>query len=244
MARVTAFVTTVGAPTFDDCMRSLRTCHGRFIISVVRDVKPFAAAANEMLRRCTTELFVQVDEDMILWPHAIAELVKLIDSKPAACAMATAPLWDVETDMPIYGIKVYRHALLRDIPFENHVLGDKHDRDVWAARGLTVERADRTRENCLGKHGTFYTPEQAFNRWRGLFQRHRRSPTAWVEPWLLKLAERYRRSGSRRDLYASLGAFIGATEDLWPEGAGPDAGAPNCVLERLLALVDEPRTER
>lgn len=232
--RVTAFVTTVGARTFEACVKRL---HGQpCIVDVIENVSPWAAAANEMLRRCTTELFVQVDEDMILRSDAVARLASLIDAAPSNVCMATMPLWDVEVEMPIYGVKIYRHALVRDIPFEHHVLGDARDRETWAARGLATTKAPLVRDNCIGKHGTFYTPEQAFRRWRSLWQRHRRTgKLAWIEPFMVTLGERYRESCSRRDLFAWLGAVIGSTEQLWPDDAGPDASRKDDALERLRA---------
>lgn len=230
-SRVAAFVTTVGRSTFEACMRSIDgQCH----VEVIGRVAPFAAAQNLMRERCTTELFVQVDEDMILAPDAIAKLVALIDAQPMTCVMATAPLWDVDLETVIYGVKIYRHALVP--PFENHVLGDKHDRARWAALGLTTAAAAPTRENCVGEHGTFYTPEEAFERWRGLWQRHRRcGALQWIEAWMPKLQDRATRS--RVDLFAWLGAVCGATEESWPDDAGPDFSRPNPVLERLLARI-------
>lgn len=237
MEHVTAFVTTIGSQTFGACIAALRAQTEPLRIDVIDHVAPWSAAQNEMLRRCETRLFVQVDEDMILAPTAIADLVALIDGAAPTCVMATAPLWDVDLEMAIYGIKVYRHELARRVPFETHVLGDGHDRARWAEAGLTWERSRRTRENCVGQHGTDYTPEQAFGRWRGMWQRHRATSKAeWIEPWLDKLAQRYRASGSLRDLYAFIGAITGAIEEPWPDDAGPDFSRPNPVLDRLRAL--------
>src|SRR5690606_7254587 len=145
-------------------------------VVVIANVTPFAAALNEAFARCRgSELLVQVDEDMILYPDAIERLVALMDAQPPHVCMAIAPLWDEDLEMPIYGVKIYRRALLEGIPFEHHVLGDMHDREVWARNGLTYAKAPRTPRECIGRHGTFYTPEQAFARWRGLWQRHRRT---------------------------------------------------------------------
>lgn len=227
--RVTAAILTLGSATFAECQRALegQPC----VVEVIRDVRPFAAAMNEAVSRCRTELLVQVDEDMILARDAVARLTALIDAQPPNTVMASAPLWDADLGMPIYGCKIYRHALLRGVPFEPHVLGDAHDREVWARHGLATAKVPRTEQNCVGLHGTHYTPEQAFARWRGLWQRHRRTGVLrWIEPWLSRLAERYRNTGSQRDLYAMLGAYVGATEEL---SADPTRDG---VLDRLRSL--------
>jgi hypothetical protein len=237
-ARVTVFITTIGASTFERCLHAVLDQEGKFFVDVIQGVAPWSAAQNEMVRRCNTEIFVQVDEDMILFNDALLRLVALIDSTPATCVMATAPLYDVDLEMPIYGVKVYRHALVKPIPFETHVLGDGHDRERWKEAGLTWSRLRRSIEHCVGEHGTSYTPEEAFNRWRGMWQRHRLTGKAsWIEPWVEKLARRYEKSKTRRDLYALLGAVIGATEEPWPDGHGPDFTRPNPVLERLQTVL-------
>lgn len=225
--RATAAVLTMGAQTFGAALRSLRDqpCD----VEVVAHVRPFAAAMNEAVARCRTELLVQVDEDMVLRSNAIARLVAFIDATPPDVVMACAPLWDQDLEQLIYGIKIYRRALLP--PFEDSPLGDTHDRAVWAARGLAYAKMPLEEANCVGLHGTHYTPEQAFARWRGLWRRHRMTnKAAWIEPWLEKLAKRYRRSGSRRDLYAMLGAYVGATESL---------ESPSDVLSELIARVPQ-----
>lgn len=150
--------------------------------------------------------------------------------------MASAPLWDQDLRRVIYGCKIYRHALLVGIPFEPHVLGDTHDRRVWERHGLSSAKAPRTEQDCVGLHGTHYTPEQAFARWRGMWQRHRMTGNMkWIESWLSKLGNRYRTSGSRVDLFAMIGAYVGATETLWSE----DASRCNAALAELLARVPE-----
>lgn len=225
--RVTAAILTIGGATLRACRLAIIDQPCQRI--EIHNVRPFAAAMNEAVRRCDTELLVQVDEDMILRPDAIDRLVRLIDSTPANTVMASAPLWDADVEMPIYGCKIYRVDLLRSIPFEPHVLGDAHDREVWARHGLTTHKAERTEANVVGLHGTAYTPEQAFARWRGLWQRHRRTGgKAWIEPWVERLAQRYKRSGSERDLAALAGVLIGMTEPLWPEDL---SNVPNAYAE-------------
>jgi hypothetical protein len=112
--------------------------------------------------------------------------------------------------------------------------GDRHDRERLMVAGFSVLTAPRTKERCLGDHGTDYTPEQAFSRWRWLWHRHRRTGAqAWIEPWLDQLSQRYKRSGLRRDLFAMLGAYIGATEDL-DDVDHYDIRLADPVLERLI----------
>lgn len=235
--RVTAFVTTIGAATFDRCIEALRAQTVEAPIVVLRNMAPFSTALQAMADRCETELYVQVDEDMILHPDALERMVAHVDASPPDSVMTIAPIWDVEVEMAIYGVKAYRRDLVRRVPFVDHPEGDIHDRRRWEEVGLGWSKVWRSQCNCVGLHGTFYTPAEAFARWRRLHQTHRRSGRlSWIEPWPAKLAERYRASGSMRDLYALVGAMVGATEEL-PEQLGPDFRRPDPVLDRLRALM-------
>jgi hypothetical protein len=116
-ASTTIFVATVGdAENFRDCMDHLQAQSVQRPIEVVDHVAPMSAAFQQMLDRCTTRFYVQVDEDMILFPDAIATLERLIDERPENVAMVGAGLWDCDTQCSIYGVKIYRHAIVREFP--------------------------------------------------------------------------------------------------------------------------------
>lgn len=226
---VTAFVLTTGSPTFTACLEAVRTqCH----VEVIRDVAPMAAAKQRMVELCRTDHLVLVAEDMVLYPHALARLVAAISDAPPDVVCAVAPLWDVDTEQPIYGLKIFRRKPLRRVPFVSHPDGDRHDRMRWTDAGLRVLKRPLERKECLGDH-VVATPEEAFTRWRRLWHRHRRTGAQqWIEAWLPKLAERYRVSGSRRDLLALAGALIGSTEEV-PDVDTYDIRRTDPVLARL-----------
>lgn len=232
--RVTAFVTTIGAPTFAACIEHL---HAQLVpcrIVVLDRVAPLAAALQRMADECATQLYVQVDEDMLLEPDAIARLLALFDAGRGEHAMSIAPLWDVDLEMAIYGVRICHRDRIRRVPFVDHPDGDIHDRARWEAAGLSWSKAPRDRVSCVGRHGTAYLPEQAFERWRRLLRAQRRTGRmGWVEAWPAKLRARYEASRSRVDLFAMLGAAIGATESLELRG-GQDFRRPNPALEAML----------
>ena len=236
MGRVTAFVTTIGGSTFDACMERLR---GQVPVVVLDRIAPFSAALQAMADRAETELYLQIDEDMLVDPDAVARMVAHVDATSRNTVMVVAPLWDVELGQAIYGLKAYRRDLVRRVPFEDHSDGDVHDRRRWQEAGLAWSKVPRRREHCVGLHGTHYTPEEAFTRWRRLMMAARRSPAhAWTKPWPARLRRRYEASGSRRDLFAMLGAAIGATERADQHG-GPDFRRADPALARLAELFPE-----
>ncbi len=236
--RVTCFVITIGKPVAKRCLAALAESTTPHKLDVIENVSPLAAAYNEMLVRCKTELFVQIDEDMILAPTAVAKLVAAIDASGPEHVMACLPLWDVDLEQPIHGLKIYRHGLAQRHPFQHSADGDRRDRDVWEAAGLTWSAAKLKPGNCVGEHGTEYTPEELFIRWRRLWQKHRHTGRVkWIEKWPKRLADRYERTQTRRDLYALIGAVTGATEEPWSDDRGPDFRREDPVLARLVALL-------
>lgn len=245
MTRVTCFVTTIGAHTFAECVAALQKQSIPVRVDVIANL-PWWQAQNEMVSRCETELLVQVDEDMIMMPDGVARLVNLIDAQEPRNVMSCAPVLDVYLDdMPIMGTKIYRHELLRTVPFVKHVLGDMEDRRRWTDAGLTFTNQERTVENCVALHGTSYSPEEVFERWRRQWQRHRRSGrSGWVERWIPKLEKRLRRHWSKVNLYAWLGATVGATETPWADESGPDFTAPNPVLNEYRKLFPTTASDR
>ena len=70
--QVTAFVLTVGSEeNFRECMAQLERQSVRFAVDVIDHVAPLSAALQEMIHRCRTRYYVEVDEDMMLAPDAI-----------------------------------------------------------------------------------------------------------------------------------------------------------------------------
>src|SRR5215213_11615024 len=71
----TVCVITVGdEPNFTECLERLRAQTVGFRLEIIDRIAPMSRAFREMQDRCSTQWFVQVDEDMLLYPHAIASL--------------------------------------------------------------------------------------------------------------------------------------------------------------------------
>src|SRR2546425_1389646 len=117
---VTLFVTTIGdQENFADCLARLRAQTLPAPIDIIDHVAPMSAAFQEMHARCRTDYYVQVDEDMILFPHAIETLSGWMRSAPANVAMICAPLWDCDAERAIYGLEIYRSSIVKRFPYRN-----------------------------------------------------------------------------------------------------------------------------
>src|SRR5262249_10493069 len=115
--RVTVFVTTVGAPSYDACRQHLAAQDCAYRLEVIDRVAPMNAAFQRMLDDCQTPFFVQVDEDMLLYPHAVRTLYERMAGADASVAMTIADLYDVHLERCILGVKIYRHEIVRRYPF-------------------------------------------------------------------------------------------------------------------------------
>jgi len=232
---VTLFVTTIGdQENFADCLAHLRAQTLPAPIDIIDHVAPMSAAFQEMHARCRTDYYVQVDEDMILFPHAIETLSGWMRSAPANVAMICAPLWDCDAERAIYGLKIYRSSIVKRFPYRNTLSCEIAQlAEIEGAGYRVILRPLGDRSGCLGEHGKHYTPETIFKRWQRCFQKHRRfSNMAWIEPYARRLLERYVATGETLHLDAFLGAMAGIVS-----GPAPDAEVdwrdPNPALESL-----------
>ena len=210
---VTVFVTTIGdEENFNDCIAHLRAQTVRCRMEVIDHVAPMSAAFAEMHARCVTPYYVQVDEDMMLYPHALARLRELIEQSEASVPLVCAPLWDCDVERPRQGVKIYRHEIVKRFPYRDTLSCEVTQLEQMSAAGhhpllLPTEEPDAV---CLGEHGKHYSPRTIFLRWQRLFhKRNEMGHLAWLDPWPARLLERYMKTRDRVHLYAALGAIAG-----------------------------------
>ena len=149
---VTVFVTTVGAPTFAACMAHLQAQDCRFTLRLIEYAAPMNVAFQRMLDECTTPYYVQVDEDMLLEPHAVRTLYERIEATSPRAAMFIATLFDAHLDRCIIGVKIYRHDVVRRYPY---VVQDSFESDQVRrieADGYPIARVPITIEPDAGRH--------------------------------------------------------------------------------------------
>jgi hypothetical protein len=216
----TIFVTTIGdEPHFSKCIEFLKSQSVVRPVEIIDRVGPLSAAFQQMLERCETPFYVQVDEDMLLFPEAIETLERLIKQSLPTVAMVCAYLWDCETQQAIQGVKIYRHAVVKQFPYRDTLSCEIEQLARMKVAGFTIEFVPRgDRSTCLGEHGGQYTPETIFKRWQRHFQKHGEIGTMkWIEPWPQRLLDRYLESRDLVHLYAFLGAVAGITSDAPPD---------------------------
>jgi len=212
--QVTAFVTSVGAPSYEACRLHLARQDCGVRVETIEHVAPMSAAFQRMHDACTTPYYVQVDEDMLLYPDALAVLHEKIAAAPPTVAVVVGWLHDVHLARPIQGVKIYRHAAVRPYPYRD-VRGCEIDQlRRMAADGLihTVLARDDGTPHVLGLHGTHWTPRGIYERFYTLERARRRYPRnlRWLEAWPAILTERVLERRAPLDFYALMGLVAGA----------------------------------
>lgn len=205
---VTVFVTTVGAPSFDVCLTLLRQQDCRFSLKVIDHVAPMNAAFQRMLDLCKTPYYVQVDEDMLLYPHAVRTLYEAIVGASNALALVVGDLHDTHLRRPIQGVKIYRHATLSRYPFANVQSFEKLQVAQLLADGYSIQHVEQT----LGLHGTHWTGQSIYERYAALERRRRGHPRElrWFEPYPAVFLERFLEDPSEINFFALMGVLSGA----------------------------------
>ena len=230
---VTAFVTTVGAASYEACREHLRAQDCDVRVEVIEGVAPMSAAFQQMLDTCRTPYYVQVDEDMLLYPGAIRTLYERIATAAPRIALTVGWLHDVHLDRAVQGVKIFRHELGRRYPYRdvNSCELDQLRRLAADGLGYDVLTGSEAAPEILGLHGTHWTPRAIYERFCTLERARRRHPSnhRWLEPWPAILVERVLESRSLLDLYALLGLVTGALGPLDGEGREKDFRTYRCL---------------
>lgn len=235
---VTVFVTTVGAATFGACMDRLAQQDCAFRLEIIRDVTPASRAFQLMLDHCETPSYVQVDEDVLLFPWAIRTLHMALAASRRDVAVVVGRLHDAHLDEPTEGVKIFRLKASAAFPWrESPSVLVRNARMVaagWRIRRLPA--SGRRGVPPLGLHGTSWTPRSIYDRYRTMERMLRRFPDQmdWFEGYGARFAERYLAAPTSLSFFALMGLLSGA---LGP--AGDDAGEHDHV-----ALMRLPEFER
>lgn len=211
---VTAFLLSCGEKSVESAREALYEQNMPITIKEIQNVAPMSAAFNEMLSRCETPYFVQVDADMILDRNAIKRLYDWIQASDPAVYMEFGQLLDVFLDMPIVGVKIYRHEIAAKFPYRN-VAGCEMDQ-LNRAKAEGYKVIGHWDCPALGLHVLPTAPQAIYDRYRTLWLRMRRgdSGMSWVADLPRAFLNKYLQFGEDSHLWAFLGCVAG---DLDPD---------------------------
>ena len=231
---VTVFVTTVGSPTLDTCLAHLREQDSVFGLRVIDGVAPMDAAFQRMLDECTTPYYVQVDEDMLLHPHAVRTLHEAMEAAAPEVAVLMRNLYDVHLERCVFGVKIFRHEIARRYPFRAMEAFEVDQVERLEADGYTMMRCPGgvrpVAGDTLGMHGTRWTPEAIYERYANLQRRRRGYPDRmqWLEDYGPIFLRRFLDDPSDLNALALLGLMAGRVAA--PTGGAKDYRTRDSVL--------------
>ena len=215
-AEVTVFVSTVGAPSFRECMEHLKRQDCNFRLEVIQNISPMSAAFQRMVDSCQTPYYVQVDEDMMLRHDAVRMLTEWILNTPDEVPLVVAWLWDMHLNRGIQGVKAFRHSIVRNYPFQDVESCEKDQLLRMQQDGYHYVKpldTDPTEHGTwtLGTHGTHYDPQTIFERYATLEHKRCQYPDklAWFEAYGSDFLRRFREDPSELNLMALLGLLAG-----------------------------------
>jgi len=217
MKDITVFLITCGNnPNYHYCLEALKKQTIEFKLDIIKDISPMSKAFQEMLNRCTTKYYIEVDEDMILNSNAIEILYNAIINIDEKRPMVCYQLLDVHISFPIYGVKIYRYEDFKKYPYNlNHPSCEKDQLDRMTKDGYIFDERDAKEGHGLvpivvGKHSPYWTPELIFNRYYNLWQKYKIYGYTWISRLPNKLLKIYLKDPNEINLYAFLGLIAGA----------------------------------
>jgi MoaA/NifB/PqqE/SkfB family radical SAM enzyme len=202
---LTIFVISAGKnPNFNDCIKALEAQTLLCKIDIIKDYAPMSRAFQEMMNRCQTKYYIQVDEDMILQPTAVQTMYEAIQQVPAKVCMVAHTLHDPHLAMDIVGIKVYKHDIFKNYPYNLEVIAcEKEQLNRMEADGYSIQVI----EKVMGEHSPKWTNELIFERYFDLMEKYKVYGYLWLEDLPRQLKAKYKGEPSELNYYAMMGAM-------------------------------------
>jgi MoaA/NifB/PqqE/SkfB family radical SAM enzyme len=209
---VTCFIITAGEdPNFPVCEMTLDQQDCKFKKEIIKNYFPMSVAFQEMLNRCDTPYYIQVDGDMVLHKNTVALMLERIKKEADPnIAMHCYMLRDVHLDMPIYGIKIYKTEVFKKYPYNlEHPSCEVEQLDRMKADGYE----HKLFEDIVGEHSPHWTDKAIFERYYNLMQKFRIYRYIWMGELPKKLYEIFKNKPDMKNFYAIAGAMAGIYSD-------------------------------
>lgn len=232
MKSVTVFVISVGNINYEDCITALKKQSVEVNINIIKNYYPMSNAFQQMLDRCETDLFIQVDEDMILSSNAIETMVHnfnedvlpdtvnyLLNSNGDLMSsdncnqqrvMDCYLLKDVHLDKKIYGVKIYNARVFKNYPYnQSHPSCEVEQLDRMWKDGYYY----RFCYQLMGLHSPKWTNSGIFERYYNLFNKYKIYKYEWIRKLLPYLKDKYEKEPNDINFNALAGALCAIYEE-------------------------------
>jgi MoaA/NifB/PqqE/SkfB family radical SAM enzyme len=202
---LTVFLVSCGNnPNYSFCLEALKQQTVEVTIDIIKDYHPMSVAFQEMLTRCKTRLYIEVDEDMVLDPYAIELMYEKILREPHTTAMCCFKLKDVHLDMEIYGVKIYKYDVFIKYPYDlSHISCEVEQLERIMKDGYTYT----TELEVVGSHSPKWTDELIFERYLNIMEKFKEFKYVWMEKVPEQLYNKVKNDPTDENIYALLGAY-------------------------------------
>ena len=207
---VTAFIISSGwNPNYPACLEALKNQTVKVTIDIIKDYSPMSVAFQQMLVRCKTPYYIEVDEDMVLNPDAIEIMYKTVAAEQdKKVAMIGFQLLDVHIDFVIYGVKIYKYDAFKNYPYNlENMSCEMEQLERMKIDGHTYKLV----EQVVGRHSPLWNSELIFERYLNLMEKFKEFGYIWLESLPLKLFKIFQKDPTEINLFALLGAYTSIT---------------------------------
>ena len=203
--KLTVFVICCGQnPNYNSCINALEKQNVIFTIKEVKNVSPMSAAFQKMIDDCETEYYIQVDEDMILFENTIETIFNSLERSDINISTISYMLKDVHLDFNLYGVKGYKHFILKNYPYNLEIISC----EVEQIKRLKNDGYDTLMiPKVVGHHSPEWTEDIIFERYFDLMEKWKNFKYHWLDELPSKLLQIFRNDPSDINFYALMGAM-------------------------------------
>jgi GR25 family glycosyltransferase involved in LPS biosynthesis len=208
---LTVFVISCGEnPNYNDCISALENQNVIFKIKEIKNVCPMSAAFQKMIDDCDTDYYIQVDEDMILFEDTIEKIYQRLCESDSKISTVAHMLTDAHLDFDIYGIKGYKHKILKKYPYNLEIIS------------CEVEQISRLQkdgfetlmyQDVVGYHSPKWNEQLIYERYFDLMEKWKVFKYDWLDELPSKLFEIFKSEPNNINLYALMGAMTSVSNE-------------------------------
>lgn len=203
--KLTVFLLTCGENiNYQKCLDALNNQSIKFNLNIIKNYHPMGIAFQEMLNRCETEYYCQIDDDMILNENAIETMYNSIINSDEKTAMVCYKLHDVHLNKGIDGVKIYKYNIFKNYPYNINVLSCEMEQlENIEKNGFNYKRIS----TIIGQHCPIWTKENIFERYYNYIDKLKKFGSKNYINMLNNLLKIFLKEPNQLNLYAFIGGL-------------------------------------
>jgi len=128
--KVTIFLITINSPQYQKTLKSIEENISKtsfFSLEIINNISPVSEACNQMIEKCTTPFFIQLDEDMILDNGMLELMLSTMESAVETNSKICQYVFRLrDNDLGnILGIKIYNYNIIKNYRWQNEISSDR-----------------------------------------------------------------------------------------------------------------------